>query len=260
MHPSFADPMLPRSSHPNSHLLIVILDQSIAAWYIPSSQDPRRLPIEGQNRLQVASPRSLENALADLQSRLQSDEISDWMLHLVVDANGRTQISNAFHVMAYYFQQPWQLHDWVWLKIRINFPTGTELWLDENLIGARLLPWLTAQSDEEYHARLKNELVDTLNEHTRRHEKNLIIQKRKSSELQKNFDEQKRELEDQYKRKCDSLRKKAVRLQTKITALEEQHALDVDKLKKKLKHCQQAKKDLGKQAAAKASRKATKRK
>lgn len=145
-----------------SHLLIAILDQQLAVWHIEPAAAARRLRVEAEERLLVDSPENFVNALIDLQSRLQSDGLTDWMLHLIIDNPSRPLLWEWFPSMPFFFQQPWQLHDWAWLQIRLDLPTGADLWQDESLIVSRVLPWLTAVSDEAYRLQLHKEFEDKL--------------------------------------------------------------------------------------------------
>lgn len=217
-----------------AHLIVAILDRQLAAWHITLPNTPRRLPLEGQDRLQIMAPEGLMNAMTDLQSRLQSDGLSDWMLHLIIDATSRSQVSNSFLTMTFYFQRPWQLHDWGWLRARLDLPAAADLWQDESLIGGRLLPWLTAESDEIYRTQLRQELDDELLRQAEQHRNELHSQQHISIELHKSLDEQRIELEKLHSRECNTLDRKIKRLQTQCINIEEQHALEITKLEKKI--------------------------
>lgn len=196
-----------------SHLLIAILDQQLAVWHIEPAAAARRLRVEAEEWLRVDSPENLVNALTDLQSRLQSDGLTDWMLHLIVDNPSRSLLREGFPSMAFFFQQPWQLHDWAWLQIRLGLPTGANLWQDESLIGSRVLPWLTAERDEAYRLQLHKEFEDKM--------------RAQAEQQAKEFAGLQIDLGNRHAQERETLKQEIGLLQTQNVELQERHAREL---------------------------------
>lgn len=205
-------------------LLLVLLDQQIAAWHIPTDGQPQRLPIEAQQRLGAPSRQSFVAALNDIQERLKGNELTDWSLHLIVDDVSRTLVSDSMADLDNFFQRPWQVLVWKWLQSRLELPSSADPWSDESLILGKLLPWLTAASDHAYRSQSQAELDA----------RRIAVEEQQAKETD--------DIQQQLTKQSNDLRRKIDRLskshKSKQAELEEQHTVDITKLERIIERLQ----------------------
>jgi len=126
-------------------LLILLVDQKVAAWCLDPSAAPRRLPIQGQAQLGVCTAEALIGAYKDLAERLLDVPVDK--IHWLVDHQGRTLCGehwprgDGFPVLT-----AWQLLAWEWLAERFGL-SDTSPWNCPEFIESDLLPWLLIADD-----------------------------------------------------------------------------------------------------------------
>lgn len=131
----------------NPTLVILCVENHLAAWFLAPSAIPRHLNIHGQQYLDVSTPEMLAGAYADLADRLRDEGLSADQIHWLIDKPGRLLWANSLLQQQVFVGSPtWQLLAWEWLAERFGINDATP-WTMPDWLESQLLPWLVIADD-----------------------------------------------------------------------------------------------------------------
>lgn len=146
---SRADPTRPfqKTISMNPTLVILCVENCLAAWYFAPSSIPKRLNINGQQQLDCSTPETLASACADLAERVRDEGLSAGHVHWLIDTSGRALWADSLPQQLEFPGSPiWQLLAWEWIAERLGLNDATP-WMMPDWIESQLLPWLVIADD-----------------------------------------------------------------------------------------------------------------
>ena len=205
-----------------SSLLLFLVQNEIAAWHFDEKSILVRLPIEAQERLHIPTTSTLISAINDISDRLRASGWASVEAHLVLDEKGRTLLNECLRDIAPLLGNAWQIFHWSWLLKKLSIPKDAN-WRDDNFFNDQILPWLTADTDANFHAKLQEQLKKQQDEFE-------STQLEQAAQFQENLKKQQDRFESNRLEQENAFNKQIAKLEAKIQKLTEQHATDIDAL------------------------------
>lgn len=132
-------------------LVLLCVEQRLAAWYVVPPNTPEPQPIHGQADIDLSDraehANELVRACADLAERLMNKDIAQ--VHWLLDQPGRSLWLSSqpeLEKLGGFLSSPWQLLAWEWLAARFGWSDASP-WDYPDVLTSEWLPWLVAADE-----------------------------------------------------------------------------------------------------------------
>lgn len=131
-----------------STIVILCLENQLAAWQLVAPCSLRRMHVQGQECLSLQSSETLVEAYADLVERLRGEGLAVGEVTWLMDKGGRELWAAGLPQLEKLPMQPivWQCLSWEWLAGRFGLSDAAP-WEALARLTGEILPWLVSTDD-----------------------------------------------------------------------------------------------------------------